>query len=469
MGLQSQFYFDAISGKWKKTPSLYNDDGRWITVHPSGKENPDDYRHVKVEEGETAKEAIDRKFGKDKKEPEKKAEEKQETKVEPKKEEKTEPKKEEKAEPKKEEKKEATHPFGDDVQVRDAGWTMMAAGKKREVFTSPNGKVEVETYDHDGKDAYCVNPVGGSVRYFSTKAGMEKYVDSFLHPKKEEPKEVKNLEEASKKYHETLKNYNEAESKRWHSEGAEWARAVMDAEKYKKQLTQDRREYAESIMGNFVSQGQSDYEKKVDARRERFEDLSDKYAKQSEDTFKHFRQRADMIPFGEPIHSQTDRNRRQKIFSEWDKSIAEQNKSDYYAERAKSVGSSGISADDANAIQKLAEKYKNTHESAEKRRIIDRVISIHETALKNKKYQEQQAASDYINPYADLGFDVERNTHINRLQLKFRDIPDETTRSLLKSHGFRWSPREKAWQRQMGSGADWSLDAVVKKMREKQG
>ena len=72
MGLQSQFYFDAISGKWKKTPSLYNDDGHWITVHPSGKENPDDYRHVKVEEGETAKEAIDRKFGKDKKEPEKK-------------------------------------------------------------------------------------------------------------------------------------------------------------------------------------------------------------------------------------------------------------------------------------------------------------------------------------------------------------------------------------------------------------
>lgn len=59
---------------------------KWITVHPN-KENPDDYRRLKVEDGETSEEAVDRKFGKkkedkepekdDKKEPEK--EEKKET------------------------------------------------------------------------------------------------------------------------------------------------------------------------------------------------------------------------------------------------------------------------------------------------------------------------------------------------------------------------------------------------------
>lgn len=58
---------------------------KWITVHPN-KENPDDYRRLKVEDGETSKEAVDRKYGKkkekepekdDKKEPEK--EEKKET------------------------------------------------------------------------------------------------------------------------------------------------------------------------------------------------------------------------------------------------------------------------------------------------------------------------------------------------------------------------------------------------------
>ena len=44
---------------------------KWITVHPN-KENPDDYRRLKVEDGETSKEAVDRKYGKKKeKEPEK--------------------------------------------------------------------------------------------------------------------------------------------------------------------------------------------------------------------------------------------------------------------------------------------------------------------------------------------------------------------------------------------------------------
>lgn len=53
------------------TQTLEND--KWITVHPN-KENPDDYRRLKVEDGETSKEAVERKYGKDKaekKEPEK--------------------------------------------------------------------------------------------------------------------------------------------------------------------------------------------------------------------------------------------------------------------------------------------------------------------------------------------------------------------------------------------------------------
>lgn len=39
---------------------------RWITIKPHG-EDSDDYRRLKLEDGETPKEAIDRKFGKDKK------------------------------------------------------------------------------------------------------------------------------------------------------------------------------------------------------------------------------------------------------------------------------------------------------------------------------------------------------------------------------------------------------------------
>lgn len=52
------------------------DNEKWITVHPSGKENPDDYRRVKVEDGETSKEAVERKFGKKKDEKKEAVEEK---------------------------------------------------------------------------------------------------------------------------------------------------------------------------------------------------------------------------------------------------------------------------------------------------------------------------------------------------------------------------------------------------------
>ena len=52
-----------------------------------------------------------------------------------------------------------------------------------------------------------------------------------------------------------------------------------------------------------------------------------------------------------------------------------------------------------------------------------------------------------------------------RLQLKFPGKPDETTRSLLKSNGFRWSPREGAWQRQLTGNAEYSLKRVVEKLK----
>lgn len=52
-----------IVGEEDTTQTLDNE--KWITVHPN-KENPDDYRRLKVEDGETSKEAVERKYGKDK-------------------------------------------------------------------------------------------------------------------------------------------------------------------------------------------------------------------------------------------------------------------------------------------------------------------------------------------------------------------------------------------------------------------
>lgn len=60
------------------------------------------------------------------------------------------------------------------------------------------------------------------------------------------------------------------------------------------------------------------------------------------------------------------------------------------------------------------------------------------------------------------GFEIVRNVDIDRLQIIFEDIPDEETRSALKSHGFRWSPRYKAWQRQLTDNAERAAKQALK-------
>ena len=52
------------------------------------------------------------------------------------------------------------------------------------------------------------------------------------------------------------------------------------------------------------------------------------------------------------------------------------------------------------------------------------------------------------------GFTIIRNAGLDRLQIIFEDIPDADTRQALKSHGFRWSPSNKAWQRQLTENAE---------------
>lgn len=52
---------------------------------------------------------------------------------------------------------------------------------------------------------------------------------------------------------------------------------------------------------------------------------------------------------------------------------------------------------------------------------------------------------------------VVENSGIMRLQLVFEDKPDAGTRSMLKSEGFRWSPKNGAWQRQLTDNARRAL------------
>lgn len=49
----------------------------------------------------------------------------------------------------------------------------------------------------------------------------------------------------------------------------------------------------------------------------------------------------------------------------------------------------------------------------------------------------------------------------DRLQILFHNIPEENKRKELKSSGFHWSPRNKAWQRQLNPNAVYAAKRVL--------
>lgn len=67
--------------------------------------------------------------------------------------------------------------------------------------------------------------------------------------------------------------------------------------------------------------------------------------------------------------------------------------------------------------------------------------------------REQQAAEPQTGTAFDGG-QIVRNIDLNRLQILFDAIPDADTRAALKQNGFRWSPKNQAWQRQLTDNAE---------------
>ena len=62
-------------------------------------------------------------------------------------------------------------------------------------------------------------------------------------------------------------------------------------------------------------------------------------------------------------------------------------------------------------------------------------------------------------------FEVIENADIMRLQLRFDGKPDADTRTVLKQNGFRWSPSNGVWQRQLTDNANFALERVIKELK----
>lgn len=60
------------------------------------------------------------------------------------------------------------------------------------------------------------------------------------------------------------------------------------------------------------------------------------------------------------------------------------------------------------------------------------------------------------------------NKDIMRIQFRFDGKPSDEIRTILKAHGFRWSPHNMSWQRQLNGNGKYAASQVAKKIRELQ-
>lgn len=205
-----------------------------------------------------------------------------------------------------------------------------------------------------------------------------------------------------------------------------------------------------------------------------------------------------------PVRKKEKQNsRRETLMNEWN----------YLESYAKSIEhlltmEQPILSGDAQAIELLEEKLESLKESQEMMKAVNKAVKKKDTVkgdeeLKDMGYSEEQIKrfrepdfcgrigfSSYTlqNNNANIKrvesrlnklkaakeagtqesenkfFKVVENTEIMRLQLFFDGKPEDKVRNILKKRGFKWSPKNGSWQRQLTDNAKYALSRVIKEL-----
>ena len=197
-------------------------------------------------------------------------------------------------------------------------------------------------------------------------------------------------------------------------------------------------------------------------------------------------------------------NKKRKQVSRLDKNMQEYQEIQELLHKMRSVGHGGISSDDPNAVTKLKAKLQKLEEAQETMKKVNAWYRQNKTVIGCPHLSEENAAkldadmksrwhaqdkpfqafelsnnSQEIRRLKDRigelekrqsepapegwkfdGGEVVINTEINRLQVLFDEKPDAETRDALKHSGFRWSPKESAWQRQYTRNAVYAAKSL---------
>ena len=251
-----------------------------------------------------------------------------------------------------------------------------------------------------------------------------------------------------------------------------------------------------------MSIGREDYQERKEARIDRMEERAAHAQAESTAASHAAHEIMRLIPPGQPIlvgHHSERHHRRDldKIDRNMRKSIEAGEKAAYYSSRAANAASNhAISSDDPDAVEKLEAKLAKLQAQQERDKAMNAWYRKRKTmngfpdmdderAAKIDAALAEQDASPYSSgkhspvpayvlsnrngeikrikdrlaqlrkvdemEHTEIEFDggmIITNEDVNRVQILFDEKPDDTTRSKLKSNGFRWSRTEGAWQTQ---------------------
>ena len=204
--------------------------------------------------------------------------------------------------------------------------------------------------------------------------------------------------------------------------------------------------------------------------------------------------------------------KKEKQVAAWDRNMEEYRQIQGYLDKLRAIlhGKSVIRGDDEDAIIRLEEKlaaleelqthmkevnaYFRKHKTLEgcpelteqERQDVERSMAngwnhdvpfpswalsnnnqtIHSTRDRLESLRKAKSRETTEVDYSEYGFTFEENVEDMRFRFFFDGKPDEDTRSLLKGNGFKWSPKNGCWQRQITDNARYSVKRVIEKLKE---
>lgn len=104
------------------------------------------------------------------------------------------------------------------------------------------------------------------------------------------------------------------------------------------------------------------------------------------------------------------------------------------------------------------ESYRLTNNLANIKRLQQRVKELEQKAENRDNGVKNEIESSW--------FKVVENAELDRIMFYFEGKPEPEVIALMKKNAFKWSPKNKAWQRKITGNAQWATKRLIKQLKE---